>query len=244
MHQEIRELLGVYALDALDPDERRLVDYHLAECIECRQEAGEHREVAGRLGLAREEPPVDTWNSIAAEMSAAVVAEPSPSSDPSDRGWRVFTPYVIALALMMAILSVVFIAQGFRIGSSAADLDQPTIDELAASAVTDPEASLYALTTDVGTTTALVAVMPGGTGYLARHTLVPLPEGETYQLWALGDNVVSAGILGRNPGVVAFSVDPATDGFAITREVAGGVAMSENEPIVAGLGTRPDGKDR
>ena len=79
--------------------------------------------------------------------------------------------------------------------------------------------------------------MPDGTGYLTRHTLRPLPADRTYQLWAIIDGeVISAGVLGADPGVVPFRIDPGGfEGFAITEEAVGGVAASENQPVVAWL---------
>ncbi|MGH2872076.1 MAG: zf-HC2 domain-containing protein, partial [Solirubrobacteraceae bacterium] len=49
-HHEIEELLGAYALDAVDPDERAAVDSHLAECLRCRAEVDRHRQIAAGLG--------------------------------------------------------------------------------------------------------------------------------------------------------------------------------------------------
>ena len=49
-HDEIEEMLGVYALDALDADERQEIDDHLASCPRCRAELAAHREVAALLG--------------------------------------------------------------------------------------------------------------------------------------------------------------------------------------------------
>ena len=41
----VRQALGVYVLDAIDPAERVLVDQHLVGCAECRA------ELAGLAGL-------------------------------------------------------------------------------------------------------------------------------------------------------------------------------------------------
>ena len=37
-HMNVEELLGVYALDAVDQDERLIVDEHIAVCPRCRNE--------------------------------------------------------------------------------------------------------------------------------------------------------------------------------------------------------------
>jgi hypothetical protein len=71
-------------------------------------------------------------------------------------------------------------------------------------------------------------------GYLVKDNLRPLPTGGTYQLWALGGpDPISAGVLGRDPGVVAFTVDPSASGLAITPEREGGVVAPEHPPVAA-----------
>ncbi|GGQ04867.1 anti-sigma factor family protein [Streptosporangium pseudovulgare] len=55
MCDEVRMSLGVYALGALDPEERVLVEAHLAECAACRTEAEELGGVAALLGRVAEE---------------------------------------------------------------------------------------------------------------------------------------------------------------------------------------------
>src|SRR5690606_35755181 len=54
---EFTELLGAYALDAVEPDEREAVERHLADCPRCRSEVAEHREVAAYLAHAGTDAP-------------------------------------------------------------------------------------------------------------------------------------------------------------------------------------------
>ena len=49
IYDEYSELLGAYALDAVDPDERDRIELHLTECPRCRAEVADHREVAAFL---------------------------------------------------------------------------------------------------------------------------------------------------------------------------------------------------
>jgi hypothetical protein len=67
-HIEASELLGVFALDALDAGERTAVERHLAGCGLCRAEVAEHMEVAGLLssGLAR--APMAVWDRISEQL--------------------------------------------------------------------------------------------------------------------------------------------------------------------------------
>ena len=90
-HVEIEELLGAYALDAVDEDERREVEEHLATCPRCRGEVAAHREVAAMLGNATGEGPAvapeNLWDRIAASLQEEPPALASVVQPPS---WRRF----------------------------------------------------------------------------------------------------------------------------------------------------------
>ena len=104
--REIRQLLGVYVVGAIDPAERAYVDAHLAECGACREELG---GLAGLPALLRRvpvaevlqmsegrygvpdmiEPPAELLNSLLGRVSARR----------RNRKWR----SVLALAAAVAI---------------------------------------------------------------------------------------------------------------------------------------------
>ena len=65
-HDEIAELLGAYALDAVEPDEAEVIDAHLAECPRCAAELAEHWEVTGLIANAGVDASVELWDHIAA----------------------------------------------------------------------------------------------------------------------------------------------------------------------------------
>ena len=67
-HVEAVELLGAYALDALDADERAEVESHALHCAPCTAEIVEHREVAGLLTPGWAKPPPGLWAKIAAAL--------------------------------------------------------------------------------------------------------------------------------------------------------------------------------
>ncbi|GAC1606063.1 MAG: hypothetical protein NVS3B21_35760 [Acidimicrobiales bacterium] len=54
-HDEIQDLLGVYALGSVDDDERKAVDDHLPTCESCRSELDRHSEVVALLLAARDQ---------------------------------------------------------------------------------------------------------------------------------------------------------------------------------------------
>jgi len=73
-HEEIQELLGVYALDALDPDEAEIVRVHLLSCPRCAAEVAAHHEVSGMLANSGGDAPEALWEGIADRL----VAGPAP----------------------------------------------------------------------------------------------------------------------------------------------------------------------
>lgn len=64
-HEQAAELLGAYALDAVDPDEATLVQAHLVECPRCRAELAAHHAVAGLLANTGADAPAGLWDRIA-----------------------------------------------------------------------------------------------------------------------------------------------------------------------------------
>ncbi len=75
-HTEIEELLGVYALDAVDPETAAEVEAHLPGCVRCTVEVAQHHEVAGLLANSGGTPPADLWGGIAEQLGGT-----------TDRSW-------------------------------------------------------------------------------------------------------------------------------------------------------------
>jgi len=71
-HSEIEELLGVYALDAVDGPEALVVEEHLVDCPRCRAEVQGYRDVAALLGNAGGVAPEGLWERIAGELEVEV----------------------------------------------------------------------------------------------------------------------------------------------------------------------------
>src|SRR3954468_13569720 len=73
VYDEFSDLLGAYALDAVDPQEREEIERHLTTCPRCRAEVAEHREVAALLSQSGAPAPDGVWDRI-----APVLAPPAP----------------------------------------------------------------------------------------------------------------------------------------------------------------------
>lgn len=72
-HASIAELLGAYALDALEPEERSIVEAHLAACPRCEAEVTELQQAASMLGNDVADAPSALWDRVAARLDEAAV---------------------------------------------------------------------------------------------------------------------------------------------------------------------------
>ena len=83
-HDEASELLGAYALDAVDGDECSELEAHLETCPRCRAELDSLREVAAAMGNSVEPLPEGLWSQIASACPSARRTR----SRRRCRGWR------------------------------------------------------------------------------------------------------------------------------------------------------------
>ncbi len=68
-HVEIQELLGAYALDAVEPETAVAVEEHLNDCLRCSVEVAQHHEVAGLLANSGGTAPASLWDGIADQLA-------------------------------------------------------------------------------------------------------------------------------------------------------------------------------
>lgn len=234
-HREIEELLGAYALDAVEGWEREAVERHLRDCPRCRDEVATHREVAAHLAHAGGPAPAEVWDRIAAALE-----EPPPPlalvpARPRKAVWRRVAALVAAAAMGAGLGVAADRVVGGGDGRPEVASPVAELERAARAAAADPAARQLALRSPDGRHSALAVVLPDGRGYLVRADLPRLPSGRTYQLWALVDGSrVSAGVLGPEAAPAAFTVAGSPAGLAITEERAGGVATTTHVPVVVG----------
>ena len=212
-HEELAELLGAYALDAVDDTdgEREAVRLHLLECARCRAEVEEHREVAALLAHAGEPAPPEVWDRIAAAVEGEAPSTPGPVLLPAPA--RPPTPRPVArrwwarpVPALAAAAVVVIAALGWLAVDANRRLDDLEGDRGVAAAMADALADPDSTVVDLEGDVQVRAVLVDGSGYLAADDLPAAPDGRTYQLWGGGDDgMVSLGVLGSEPAdVVAF----------------------------------------
>jgi anti-sigma factor RsiW len=242
-NDDTHELLGAYALDALDGNERDQVESYLDRSSRARAEADELRETAAMLALTpapAESAPPEIWQRITQGMAARKpdVGQTGDVVDLSSRRrgvpWKFAAPLAAAAAVIIALLAYQVVDLRGQV-----DDDAPfASSELFERAASAPGAQQLALAGTDGARVARVVVLPDGSGVITNDDLAPLGPDETYQLWALvGDadspTAISAGVLGANPRTAAFKVNSRLVGFALTQE-DGPVVSSQHEPVALG----------
>lgn len=217
MSDDLHALAAAYALDALDPLERRRFEAHYPDCPSCRDEVAEFRETAARLPATAPAPlPPDLKDKVMAEVSATRQLPPrvAPASTRS-------RPALISLAAAVVVVALV----GFAIAvgrSNGPDTAQELAEVLAA-----PDAVTVELDGDTDATLRVVYSVTQEQAVVVGSALDAAPGDETYQLWAInGTEPASAGVF--RPGgdgtvessVTAPGVPP--DAWAVTVEPDGG----------------------
>jgi hypothetical protein len=247
--QELDELLGAYALDAVDGDERAQLEQWVERSPAAASELGALRETAALLAHAGGDAPAGVWARIEESLSA----EP-PTFAPPGRvvpfgstrrrraALRIGAGIAAASAVAASVTAVVVggqvADQEERLSEIAQSMERDDMHDAAVAAAAHPDARMIHLASDDGMS-ATVITMPDGAGYFMGGELPRLGAGRTYQLWALtGDpehpDMVSAGVLGRSVDVAAFRGPASAMGFSVTEERESGVAEPSGAAVVSG----------
>lgn len=213
--EEARELLGAYALGALDDDEATQVEALVLDDHDARAELHALQLGASWLDSDDARPAAHVWEKIAREIeqSAAVV--------PIARARRRRSlPRLLAGAA--AVIAAIGIGTGaFKLLDG--DPGAPSVEAAARAASANPSSTAVSLATAAGEPRVDAVVTRDRHGYVLDSSLPELSPDETYQLWAITPSgAVSAAVLGRDPGVRGFRVPAETSRLAVTNEPAGG----------------------
>lgn len=242
---DMDELLGAYALDAVNDEERRAVEDYLLANPRARAEVAEHREVATMLAWSGMDAPDGLWDRIAGNLQGEASAPESelahvlPMRDSRRRkswtrtigSWAVAT----AAAALIAVVAVK-VSNDDTSTKSAGDVSSDV-----SKAFSDPHSVQADLVSVNDKELKIRAVIdPAGHGFLLADSLPDLDPSRTYQLWGQLDgqsSLISLGVLGSSPSTSAFTVEGRVSLLAITEESQGGVVSSTNPVVVAGAPT-------
>ncbi len=255
-HEEASELLGAYALDAVDGEELTELEAHLATCPRCRAELDSLREVAAAMGNSVEPLPEGLWSSIASRLPERHDDDDEPPPMPrlvSSEGWSPFGPpptdsrnrrrrlvvttlgaIAVAAAAVAIVLGIGLVRADNRVSGLQAAAGQPST---VSAALRAPGHKLVDLDTTSHTQLAQFVVLPDGRGYMVSSTMPPLSAKETYQLWGVvGSEPISLGTLGDAPQQAAFTMAGSRrpSRLSITAEPSGGSVMPTGPVLASG----------
>jgi anti-sigma-K factor RskA len=226
---DLHELVGAYALDALDADEAREFEAHLDECPRCRAELRDHRDTATYLAHVGTAAPDGVWERIAGQLHEA----------PPDMA-RVLPMLRPRAAKRLAWIAVAAAIVGLIAGAAAQNQitgsNTPSLQALAERALDAPGAQHAQLISADGSVAGDAVLTRDGHGYIEHLALRTLDGEHAYQLWGLTDTgePVSLGVLGGHPTIASFSAKLTIAKLAITVERAQGAAAPTASPVVSG----------
>lgn len=220
IYQELHELADLYALDALEQAETAEFEEHLRKCGQCVERVAASLTVTAAL-VEDTGPPNHVWDRIVQELEqpplATVVQLP--------RRRRILTQLASVAAVAAIGLLAVLISQDTVPGEAIA--------AAAAVAADQPGSTVADFVVD-DVVVAQVVLTEAGAGFVIPTAELPdLETSRTYQLWVINEDggVISGGVLGNAPEISTFTWTDGVSGFALTREVAGGVAVSEGDVV-------------
>lgn len=235
---DIHTLSGAYALDALDPQERRAFERHLDSCDQCRDEVRSFAEaLAAVVDETEQAPPDRLREGVLASISSV---RPLPPVTGAEATVVELAPrrrrLTAVLAVAAAVLGVALAGTAWR---SITLQDQVTQLQASASDVsavlTAPDAEMASGSASTGGRATMVMSPSTGRVALITEGLAPVPAGKTYQVWYVGeDAVVPAGFVGD--GAVSATVLDGSPGDAVavgvTLEPSGGSPQPTSQPFL------------
>ena len=220
--RDLRELAGLYALNALEPDERVEFERFLETSPDAQHEVDEFRTTAGRIGAAEAvQPPVDLKARVMSEIGDTRQLRPTTSPGPSRRRFAVVGVAVAAVAVVIAgVVGVVARNSDDSIDTdfwAASDLDSIALD------TTNDEVVRVFWSLEQ----QRMAV--------AHDDLRGLDEDLVFELWHIdaAGSPVPIGTFADSAETVLFAIE--IDGevvtLAITIEPSGGSELPTTDPI-------------
>lgn len=258
MTADTYQLIGAYAVDAVDDAERELLDRYLAEDPEYFAEMTSLRDAAAELSvLAEAEPPASLRSSV---LTGIAQTRPLPPVAPEAEDTSAETDVATAAApeaalvdeigqarerrtrrrgggwLLSAAAAVALLTTGVGIATWA-PWQQETTTTIAADVTDAPDAKSYTL--KLGDHRATVTRSESeGRAVLTSDDLAPPPEGKDYQMWLQqpDGHMAPAGVVPEvaDDGSVTMVLDgdaAKAVGTGMTLEPTGGSEQPTSDPM-------------
>lgn len=230
---ELRELLGAFALGAVGPGEREQVEAFVLDDRDARSELHQLEHAVAWLGHASPRPSEASWDAVRREIAAdlevermvertGTTAEPAHAMAPiadlaahrSRRNWR----------QIVAVAAATIVLLGTAIGVANVILTDSK----------NPPGRAVALRAPDGGIPIRITVERNGSGSVRTSELPPALAGHVYQLWAQSSAIApmhSAGLLGRSPKGHHLRIPAGSFRIAVSVEPDGGSTEPTTDPV-------------
>jgi len=248
-HDEWLERAEIYAVGALDGEDLRLFEAHLASgCALCQAHLRENRETLVQLprSLAPLEPPPRVKTELLKRIAPAAKTDVEERTPSPWLWWTVAGGLAAAALLIFVSWNLIATRNQVREleGQLAALQGQVSEREEVIQFLSDPRVrivNLAALPASPGARAQLLWNPVSRTGLLLATGLQQTPPDKAYELWGIaGAKPVPAGVFVVNQGGVTLFRLPALpetsnfDKFAVTLEPAGGVPQPTGPMVLVG----------
>ena len=251
-HEQFADDLSLYALGALEGDERQRVERHLEECSACRQDLEKLRGDLAWLAFSASgpQPPARSRQ----RLMAAITKEPRRAQLPRARwawwnvlGWAAAVA-AIAAAVLIRQQNSDLRQQVTELKTNSAKQDQQLVEaKQLLTALNSPEAVHFTLVAGKAPPQPqgkAVYVRSSGTLVFLASNLPAIPPQKAYQLWLIpaAGAPIPAGVFKPDArGAAAVIRPPLPIGveaktFAITIEPEAGSSQPTSQPVMVGSG--------
>lgn len=224
----LHDLTAAYALDALDNEDAREYEAHLAHCERCREELASLSEAAGALAYASDAPMPPP------ELRARILQQAQREREnvvPLRPRW------VAPVAAAAGVAACAAIAVGIWAASLSGKLDRRTealnAEQRINAVLSDPNANRSAFADNGGT----LVVSKSGDAVLVMNELAAARPGKTYEAWvASGGSPAPAGTFdgGGDISVVLLGRRvPKNAMVLLTLERDGGTDAPTSKPLMS-----------
>ncbi|MFJ9710526.1 anti-sigma factor domain-containing protein [Streptomyces sp. NPDC101234] len=249
LHREdLHSLAAPYALDALEPGERRRFEKHLKDCERCAAEVRALTEDAVRLAWSTAAPPPLAMRDRVLAAVRATPQESAPGHEhvpnlpphvwgvqppPQRRRSRpLFVPFATATAAAALVVAGLFVVQADRTQNQL-DAERAQSREIA-HVLAAPDALATNGKDAQGGIIGAVASVSEGQAVVTLSGYDALPNGRVHQLWLMRPHVQprSLGLFEADTPLVATGMARSATSLAVTVEPAGGSAQPTSQPVV------------
>ncbi|MCC9178294.1 anti-sigma factor [Arthrobacter sp. zg-Y750] len=232
----LHELAPLYAVDALEPQERVGFEQHLAKCPQCRAEVAEYAEVGAYLAAqTQEEPPAELRSSVLAAIHGTKPGQMAEVASLDERRRSRRRSLLAAAAAAVLIPGIALGGWGLGVQWEQRQQEQSAAAEQIRenSLLSAPDVTTHRLDVN-GSPATLVISQDQDAALFVAGGLPDAGEGEEYQLWLLEDDtpIPNVRFTGGDVRIWLDGDVSAAGAVAMTVEPAGG-SEAPTLPILA-----------